>query len=113
MKFTTFLFLGILLLSSTAWAEGKRYEMRVDGLACPYCAYGIEKKLLAIQGVSNLDIDLDKGVVSVNAPDGVELTKKQMTQLFDDAGFSLRGMKVTDVMPPPPRKKRNSHDTPL
>lgn len=94
MKSAIFLFLITLLLSSAVWAEGKRYEMRVDGLACPYCAYGIEKKLLSIEGASQVDIDLEKGVVSVNVPDGVELTKAQMTQLFDDAGFSYRSMIV-------------------
>ena len=32
---------------AAAFADGTRYELRVDGLACPFCAYGIEKKLTA------------------------------------------------------------------
>ncbi len=40
---------------STAIAK---YEIRADGLACPYCAYGIEKKFKAIKGVKNIDVDL-------------------------------------------------------
>lgn len=54
-----------LLLMQTAFAAGTHYEMRVDGLACPFCAYGIEKKLKAIDGVSDIKVDLDKGLVSV------------------------------------------------
>lgn len=34
----------LLLWSLAALAAGTQYAMRVDGLACPYCAYGIEKK---------------------------------------------------------------------
>jgi mercuric ion binding protein len=66
--------------------------MRVDGLACPYCAYGIEKKLKEIEGVEKIDVDLDKGLVTVNVRENVELTEPQMTQLFKDAGFTYRSM---------------------
>lgn len=82
----------ILLWSLAAFAAGTQYVMRVDGLACPYCAYGIEKKLKAIEGVETIDVDLDKGLVTVNVGEGVELTEPQMVQLFKDAGFTYRSM---------------------
>ena len=76
--------------SVTALAAGTQYQMRVDGLACPYCAYGIEKKLNAIDGVEKIDIDLENGLVIVNVVEGVKLSDEQMTRLFDDAGFAYR-----------------------
>ena len=79
-----------LTWSVTALAAGTQYQMRVDGLACPYCAYGIEKKLNAIEGVEKIDVDLENGLVIVNVIEGVKLSDEQMTQLFDDAGFSYR-----------------------
>lgn len=82
----------LLLWSLAALAAGTQYVMRVDGLACPYCAYGIEKKLNQIKGVENIDVDLDKGLVTVNVREGVELTEPQMDQLFKDAGFTYRSM---------------------
>ena len=84
-----------LLLSMPLWAECTHYEMRVDGLACPYCAYGIEKKLTAIDGVQGFDVDLDAGIVGVDVSDGVELEETEMKQLFTDAGFTYRSMTVT------------------
>lgn len=88
-----YLFLPLLLLwSLAAYASGTQYVMRVDGLACPYCAYGIEKKLKKIEGVNEIEVDLDKGLVTVNAREGVELTESQMVQLFKDAGFTYRSM---------------------
>lgn len=86
---------GILLLPAAALAAGSHYEMRVDGLACPFCAYGVEKKLKAIEGTGNISVDLDKGLVSVDVEEGVSLSEEQMKKLFNDSGFTYRGMKVT------------------
>ncbi len=90
-KIITMIALG-LLWQTLAAAAGTQYEMRVDGLACPYCAYGIEKKLHAIDGVEKIDVDLNKGLVRVIVSDDVRLTEEQMTRLFRDAGFTYRSM---------------------
>jgi mercuric ion binding protein len=82
----------LLFWSLALFAAGTQYVVRVDGLACPYCAYGIEKKLKEIEGVENIDIDLDKGLVTVDTHEGVELTEPQLEQLFKDAGFTYRSM---------------------
>jgi len=86
--------LAASVLPPAAQAAGVRYVMRVDGLACPYCAYGVEKKLKAIEGVERVDVDLDKGLVVVDAREGVVLTDEQMRKLMKDAGFTFRGMRV-------------------
>jgi len=83
-----------LLISLPVWASGTHYEMRVDGLACPYCAYGVEKKLNAIDGVQDIDVDLNAGLVKVDVNEGVELTEAAMKKLFNDAGFTLRSIKI-------------------
>ncbi|HEV57997.1 MAG TPA: copper chaperone [Phycisphaerales bacterium] len=88
-----FLIVPLLLVwSLAASAAGTQYAMRVDGLACPYCAYGIEKKLKQIEGVEKIDVDLEQGLVTVNVREGVELTEPQMVPLFKDAGFTYRSM---------------------
>lgn len=84
--------LAAFTLNGWAVAAGTQYIMRVDGLACPYCAYGIEKKLKQIEGVEAIDIDLNAGVVRVKAGEGVELTEPRMRKLFHDAGFTYRSM---------------------
>lgn len=86
--------LVFLLWSGMALAADIRYQIRVDGLACPYCAYGIEKKLKAIPGVEQVEVDLDHGLVTVRAREGTELTEPDMRTLFRDAGFTFRSMKV-------------------
>jgi len=86
-----------VIIMSVIWnvaasAAGTEYRMRVDGLACPYCAYGIEKKLKAIEGVERLNVDLNAGLVVVDVAEGVRLTESQMKKLFQDAGFTYRSM---------------------
>lgn len=83
----------LMALSWSAQAADTRYVMRVDGLACPYCAYGIEKKLKKIEGARDIHIDLDSGLVEVTVPDGTELTEAAMKKLFNDAGFTFRGIR--------------------
>ncbi|VAW53616.1 hypothetical protein MNBD_GAMMA06-255 [hydrothermal vent metagenome] len=86
-----FLLAAILLLTmiTTAQAETTVYSIRVDGLACPYCAYGIEKKLNEIEGVKFINMDLEKGIVTTEAYD-VKLEDEKLQQLFQDAGFTYR-----------------------
>lgn len=93
----TVLLLLTLLISFPALAA-KEFLMRVDGMACPYCAYGIEKKLKRIEGVDaeSIDVDFEAGVVRVTTADDVELTTERMERLFNDAGFSFRGMEVNE-----------------
>jgi len=86
-----------LAWSAAAFADGTRYELRVDGLACPFCAYGIEKKLNAIDGVDEVDIDLNSGLVTVDVTEGTSLNDLQMTELFNDAGFTYRSMTETPL----------------
>lgn len=85
-----------LMLAQThaAFAAATTYEMRVDGLACPFCAYGIEKKFKAMEGTANIDVDLDKGLVKVDLAEGKQFTDEQMKALFEDSGFTFRSMKT-------------------
>lgn len=92
MKKFLYAMLFAMTLNGVALAAGTQYTMRVDGLACPYCAYGIEKKLKQIEGVQDIDIDLNAGKVRVKTAEGVELTEPQMKKLFNDAGFTYRSM---------------------
>lgn len=82
--------LGLLWIASTALAAGASYRLQVDGLACPFCAYGIEKKLRTLDGVDKVKVDLDSGQVVVTMKDGAALAEPTAQQAVKDAGFTLR-----------------------
>ncbi len=94
MKKKIALLVAVLIASTPALADNTQYQMRVDGLACPYCAYGIEKNLKKIDGVGKMEVDLNNGLVIVNVAEGVTLTDEQMSKLFTDSGFTFRSMLI-------------------
>jgi mercuric ion binding protein len=82
-----------VLLPVAAFAAQTQYQLQVDGLACPFCAYGIEKELKRTDGVERIDIDINAGTVTVTMADGATMTEAQAAQIVDDAGFTLGGFK--------------------
>jgi len=74
-------------------AGGIRYLVRVDGLACPYCAYGIEKKFLGVDSVARIDIDLERGVVIVEGKEGLDLPEELVRRLVKESGFTYRSIR--------------------
>jgi mercuric ion binding protein len=90
MKFISYIQMGLLLVTATALAAGPSYRIEVDGLACPFCAYGIEKKLNVIAGVERLETNIEDGSVRVTMQDGVSLDEAAAREAVTAAGFSLR-----------------------
>lgn len=69
------------------------YVLQVDGLACPYCGYGVEKQFSKLEGVEGTEIDLENGVVVVAVAPGTEFSNSELKRIVDDAGFALGGIK--------------------
>ena len=92
----------LFALALPVWSDELSYQLRVDGLACPYCAYGIEKKIKALQGVANesVEIRLNEGIVLFEADTETAIDEATLRQLVTDAGFTLRGVKTQSVEPP-------------
>ena len=74
----------------SATAQEEVYSLYVDGLACPFCAYGIEKELTGLDGVEKVEVDINKGVVVVTASEGAGIPEVALKQAVDNAGFTLR-----------------------
>lgn len=78
------------------------YQLQVDGLACPFCAYGIEKKLHAIKGVEDVQTDLKSGSVFIRMGGDATLDEATAKQAVEAAGFRLKSLKQTSDMPDNP-----------
>lgn len=87
----------VLATAGTAQPETDRYMIHVDGLACPFCAYGIEKRLRKVEGVTEIQVDIAESVVRVTLQEGRTLTEEQARQAVREAGFTLRSFsRATD-----------------
>jgi copper chaperone CopZ len=92
--------LALLFVTTAALAAGPSYRIGVDGLACPFCAYGIEKKLNAIAGVEHLETLIEDGTVRVTMQDGMTLDEAAAREAVKSAGFSLRKFERLQSNPP-------------
>lgn len=88
------------MVTSSAMAQGPVYEIRVDGLSCPFCAYGIEKQLSKLDGVQEVETDIQQGRMLIRAQDGKALAKAQVEQAVKKAGFSLRSFRQLEPEAP-------------
>ncbi len=86
----------VLLFAGTARAS--QFTLRVDGLACPFCAYGVEKKLLTVPGVAGIDVLINEGKIILKFSEGADLDVAALNAAVDKAGFTLRGLLVRDAI---------------
>ena len=86
----------VLLATITALsaAEQKTVTVRVDGLACPFCAYGLEKKLKRIEGVEKLEIKINDGLVTLYFREGAKIDKEEIAKKVREAGFTPRELQI-------------------
>ncbi len=87
-------FLTLFMIIAAAAGDLQKATLRVDGLACPFCAYGVEKKLQKIEGVEKLDIKINDGLVVIYFQENAKIDKKLITQKVKEAGFTLRDISI-------------------
>lgn len=74
------------------YAQIEELILRVDGLACPFCAFGLEKKIMKLQGVTSYDVDMKVGKVHVGLAEDARLELDKIRAAVKDAGYTLRGI---------------------
>jgi copper chaperone CopZ len=104
MKFKTFaqhmaIALSLILVATGVLAAPLAYQLRVEGLSCPFCAYGIEKKLGALEGVQGIETNIKDGIVIVTMKDGATLDEASARKAVKEAGFSLRKLEPMQSAP--------------
>ena len=64
-------------------------KIEVKGMACPYCAFGMEKELKKISGVKNVDIVLKEGLVYILTLVEQKPLTVLLKAIITDAGFTV------------------------
>jgi copper chaperone CopZ len=87
----------IILVSpfSTVWAAGNSQTILIEvkGLSCPFCSYGLEKKLKALNGVEGVEIHMRKGIAEIQVKQGVAVSDAAINEAVKDAGFDPGSIK--------------------
>ena len=94
-KIIYILFLGFLSISTVhAQKERDNFEIQVDGLGCPFCAYGLEKKFKEFKGIKNVKINIETGDFTFTYPTEKKLTLIQIEEKVRKAGYTPITLKI-------------------
>ena len=86
-----------VITPSAEKGENKVY-IRADGLACYYCAYGLERFFKQSGRIAWYDMDMKEGIVEVGFIKGKPiLGVETLNQYVYDAGFTARSIKAEFV----------------
>lgn len=95
--FLILLALAVLISPLTAFAGKVKVTVRVDGLSCPFCAYGLEKKLKKMEGMEDFQIDIEGGKVTITFKDKKFFEKKEVERVVKEAGFTPKEIRIKEV----------------
>ena len=85
---TIILFITSMALIFSISAQTDHFTVRVDGLGCPFCAYGLEKKFSEVEGIENIEVNLKEGVLTYDVPASLKMDFATVNKLIDDAGYT-------------------------
>ena len=85
-----FCLVGLVLTHPTAAAPAKPdVTVKVKGMVCSFCAQGIEKKLLQLESVSRVVINLEVKTVEVWLKSSQTLGDDEIKRAITSAGYNI------------------------
>ncbi len=92
------LVLGILVLTlaffQPTFAEVNRVEIQVNGMTCPFCVYGIEKKLKSVESIEDAGTNLKTGIVDIKLKKYEPLDIEKLNEAVRESGFTPARIKI-------------------
>lgn len=100
MKNILFIILSIFSFTITSnslhgQSDRDQIEVQVDGLGCPFCAYGLEKKFKEFKGIKDVKIEMETGLFNFSYPSEKALSLEQIESQVDKAGYTAVTTKIT------------------
>jgi copper chaperone len=66
----------------------EQMTLKVGGMSCGGCVKNVTAALLGLAGVGNAEVSLERGEALVDF-DPEKVTRRQLAQAIDDAGFDV------------------------
>lgn len=85
------------LVIPESYAEIEGIQLQVDGLSCPFCALGLDKRLKHRAGLEGIQVHLKQGITEATLPRGHGIDVGKVRRAVQEAGFTLRGIKLTVI----------------
>lgn len=88
---------ALLLAPVPIQARVESATVAVDGMACPFCAFGVEKRLKRVGGVGSIEVNLGASSAALTASDGGSIDVSSIPEAIRKAGFTPGTIEVTAV----------------
>ena len=89
MKNIFLITVSLFLFSLSANGQAKdNYTIKVDGLGCPFCAYGLEKKFKEFKDIDDVNIEMETGVFTFTYPSDQPLSVEKVESQVGAAGYT-------------------------
>ena len=62
-------------------------QVTVLGMSCPFCAYGVERKLKKLDGVLELTVELASGLATLVMEADADVSNETLRETVKNAGF--------------------------
>jgi len=86
---------GITLNSNAQNSEIDNFEVKVDGLGCSFCAYGLEKSFKELKGIKDIKIEMETGIMNFTYPSKKHLSIEKVEAQVDEAGYTAVNVAIT------------------
>ncbi|MFM7086530.1 MAG: heavy-metal-associated domain-containing protein [Cyanobium sp.] len=75
-----------------AWAgaAGTTIEVAINGMVCSFCAQGVERSLRSLPATAEVQLDLNKRLLSLTLRPGATIADEQLRRVIRHAGFDVR-----------------------
>ena len=95
-KYVAVVLVALLFVSATsALASVGEVRLYVEGLACPFCTFGIEKSLKKVPGVVSLETTIRTGLVRIQLEPEAQLDPAALNEAVKKSGFTPSRIEVT------------------
>lgn len=100
MKNIIIIFIAILFtgISNPIYGQSKKdvdqFTVQVEGLGCPYCAFGLEKRFKELKGIKKINIEMKTGTLTFDYPTEKKLTIVQVEEQVEKAGYTSAGVSI-------------------
>jgi copper chaperone CopZ len=72
--------------------KGEVAHVSVNGLVCDFCARALEKVFGKQEAVSDIDVDLNGKLITINFNEDQTLDDETITKFVQDSGYSVEGI---------------------
>ena len=89
--------LATSILAGPAWPQVESATVAVDGLACPFCAYGVEKRLKKVGGVESVRVSFRDNEATLSAKNNESVAVAEIPRAIEKAGFTAGAIEISVV----------------